>query len=316
MTKEQKSNLDDTLEQIHKQFGDESIMLMGSSGLQVESISTGSYLLDKALGVGGLPKGRIIEVYGPESAGKSTLALHMLAEAQKVGRVAFIDAEHALDAEYAQKIGVDIEKMLISQPDCGEDALEIVDMLIRSGEIAMIVIDSVAALTPKAEIEGDIGQSHMGLQARLMSQSLRKIAGIASKSNTIVLFTNQLRDKIGVMFGNPETTTGGNALKFYASIRLDIRRIDKLKKGEDIIGNRVRIKVVKNKVAPPFKQVETSIIFGVGLDRFGEIADYLISKSIIEKAGAWFKYKEEKLQGRDAIVEYVRNNEKEFQKYL
>lgn len=316
MKKEEVDEVQLAINQIQKQFGEDSIMLMGSSGIHIEAISTGSILLDEALGVGGLPKGRIVEIYGPESSGKTTMALHMLAQAQKHGNIAFIDAEHALDSDYATKIGIDIDRMLLSQPSCGEEALEIVDMLVETNKFSAIVVDSVAALVPRAELEGEVGQSHMGLQARMMSQALRKLTGINSKAGTIVIFINQMREKIGVMFGNPETTTGGNALKFYASVRLDVRKFDKVKKGEDQVGNKIRIKVVKNKVAPPFKVVETDLIFGVGIDVFGEISDILVKKGVIEKAGAWYKYKEEKIQGREALVQFVRDNEEECRKAL
>jgi recombination protein RecA len=294
-----------SIDQIQHQFGEDAIMKMGSSGLKVDFIPTGSILLDRAIGVGGIPRGRIIEIFGPESGGKTTLALHILAQAQKYGNTAFIDAEHALDIEYARKIGINVDNLWISQPDSGEQALEIVDALVRSNDCALIVIDSVAALTPKAELEGEMGDSHMGLQARLMSQALRKLTGIVSKSNCSVIFINQLRMKIGVVYGNPEVTTGGNALKFYASLRLDIRKIDKIKSGEDIIGNKIRIKVVKNKVAPPFRECETVLIFGKGISYASEVADILISNGTIEKAGGWFKYKEDKIQGKDNLVAFV-----------
>lgn len=289
---------------------------MGESPKKLEYISTGSINLDKVLGVGGLPKGRIIEIYGPEGSGKSTLALHMIAEAQKYGRVAFIDAEHALDIEYAKKLNINVDQLFVSQPTCGEEALEIVDILVRTGEASLIVIDSVAALTPRAEIEGDMGSSHMGLQARLMSQAMRKITGVISKTNTIVVFINQIRSKIGVMYGSPETTTGGNALKFYASVRIDVRRVESIKNGEEIIGNKIKCKVVKNRVAPPFKECQTYLIFGKGIDRGQELLDLAIDKKIIVKDGAWYCYKEEKLQGREKMAEYIRNNEKKIIKEI
>nr|AQS30474.1 hypothetical protein [uncultured bacterium]AQS30999.1 hypothetical protein [uncultured bacterium] len=280
--------------------------------LDVESIPTGSLTLDIALGVGGIPKGRVIEIFGPESSGKTTLALHMVAEVQKKGETAaFIDAEHALDPEYAKRIGVNTKELLISQPDTGEQALDIVEALIRSNAVGIIVIDSVAALTPKAEIEGDMGDSHMGLQARLMSQALRKITAAVSRSKTTVIFINQIRMRIGVMFGNPETTTGGNALKFYSSVRLDIRRIETLKEGDNSIGNRVRVKVVKNKVAPPFRQAEFDIMFNQGIARTGEIIDLAVHVGLVNKSGAWYEYNEAKIaQGRDAAKQYLADNPK------
>ncbi len=292
------------LSQIERQFGKGSIMRMGDGGVtQVETISTGSLGLDIALGVGGFPRGRVIEIFGPESSGKTTLTLHAIAEAQKIGgTAAFIDAEHALDPVYAEKLGVNVDELIVSQPDTGEQALEIADMLVRSGSIDILVIDSVAALTPKAEIEGEMGDSHMGLQARLMSQALRKLTSIIKKSNTMVIFINQIRMKIGVMFGNPETTTGGNALKFYASVRVDIRRTGSIKKGDEILGNETRVKVVKNKVAPPFKQVEFDIMYGEGISRTGEIITLGVNEGIIEKSGAWYSYQGEKIgQGKEKV---------------
>lgn len=300
------------LGQIEKQFGKGSIMRMGDStaSRDIEAISTGSLGLDIALGIGGLPKGRVVEIYGPESSGKTTLTLHAIAEAQKAGGVAaFIDAEHALDPSYAEKLGVDVDNLLVSQPDTGEQALEIADMLVRSGGVDIVVIDSVAALTPKAEIEGDMGDSHMGLQARLMSQALRKLTANIKRTNTLVIFINQIRMKIGVMFGSPETTTGGNALKFYASVRLDIRRIGAIKKGDEILGNETRVKVVKNKVAPPFKQVEFDILYGQGISREGEIVDLGVQEKLIDKAGAWYSYNGEKIgQGKDNARQFLRDN--------
>ncbi len=299
--------------QIDKEFGKGSLMRLGDSKetLDVDVIPSGSLLLDEALGVGGYPKGRIIEIYGPESSGKTTLALHAVAEAQKKGGIAaFIDAEHALDPSYAKNLGVNIEELWISQPDNGEQALEITERLVRSGAIDIIVVDSVAALTPQAEIDGDMGDSHMGLQARLMSQALRKLTGILSKSNTTIIFINQIRMKIGVMFGNPETTTGGNALKFYASVRMDVRRIESIgKNADEVSGNRVRVKIVKNKVAPPFKKCELDLMFGTGISRIGSILDAALKYDLIDKAGAWYSYNGEKIgQGRDKTVEYLTNN--------
>ena len=300
------------LGQIEKQFGKGSIMRMGDSAAarDIDAVSTGSLGLDIALGIGGLPKGRIIEIYGPESSGKTTLTLHVIAEMQKLGgTAAFIDAEHALDPIYAEKLGVDIDNLLVSQPDTGEQALEITDSLVRSGAVDIVVIDSVAALTPKAEIEGDMGDSHMGLQARLMSQALRKLTANIKRTNTLVIFINQIRMKIGVMFGNPETTTGGNALKFYASVRLDIRRIGAVKKGEEILGNETRVKVVKNKVAPPFKQVEFDILYGEGISREGEIIDLGVQEKFIDKAGSWYSYNGEKIgQGKDNVRQFLKDN--------
>ena len=299
--------------QIDKEFGKGSLMKLGDNKdvLDVDIIPSGSILLDEALGVGGYPKGRIIEIYGPESSGKTTLALHAIAECQKKGGIAaFIDAEHALDPTYAKKLGVNIDDLWISQPDNGEQALEITERLVRSGAIDIIVVDSVAALTPQAEIEGDMGDSHVGLQARLMSQALRKLTGILAKSNTTIIFINQIRMKIGVMFGNPETTTGGNALKFYASVRMDVRRIESIGKNQDeLTGNRVRVKIVKNKVAPPFKKCEIDLMFGTGISKMGSLLDAAIKCNLIEKAGAWYSYKGEKIgQGRDKTLEYLQNN--------
>jgi recombination protein RecA len=302
------------LGQIEKQFGKGSIMRMGDSSISrdIDAVSTGSLGLDLALGIGGLPKGRVVEVYGPESSGKTTLTLHVIAEMQKLGgTAAFIDAEHALDPSYAEKLGVDIDNLLVSQPDNGEQALEITDSLVRSGAVDVVVIDSVAALTPKAEIEGDMGDSHMGLQARLMSQALRKLTSNIKRTNTLVIFINQLRMKIGVMFGNPETTTGGNALKFYASVRLDIRRIGAIKKGDEILGNETRVKVVKNKVAPPFKQVQFDILYGQGISREGEIIDLGVQEGFIEKSGSWYAYGGKKIgQGKDNVRQYLIDNPK------
>jgi recombination protein RecA len=295
--------------QIEKQFGKGSIMRLGEDAVlpDVKSISTGALSLNIALGIGGVPCGRIVEIYGPESSGKTTLALHIAAEAQKVGGVAaFIDAEHALDVHYAKKLGINTDELLISQPDTGEQALEIVEVLVRSGAIDVMIIDSVAALVPRAEIEGEMGDSHMGLQARLMSQALRKLTGTISKSNCCVIFINQIRMKIGVMFGNPETTTGGNALKFYASVRLDIRRIASLKQGQDVIGNRTRVKVVKNKVAPPFKEAEFDIMYGTGISRVGDLVDLGAECNVIEKSGSWFAYGAERIgQGRENAKQYL-----------
>jgi recombination protein RecA len=302
------------LAQIEKQFGKGSIMRMGDAdiGEDIQSVSTGSLGLDIALGIGGLPRGRVIEIYGPESSGKTTLTLSVIAEMQKVGGVAaFIDAEHALDPQYAAKLGVNVPELLISQPDTGEQALEIVDMLVRSGSVDIVVIDSVAALTPRAEIEGEMGDSHMGLQARLMSQALRKLTGNIKRTNTMVIFINQIRMKIGVMFGSPETTTGGNALKFYASVRLDIRRTGAIKKGDEVIGSETRVKVIKNKVAPPFRQAEFEIVYGEGISRLGEIIELGSNLKFIEKAGAWYAYNGEKIgQGKENAKEYLRENPK------
>lgn len=304
--------LDLAMETIEKQFGKGSIMKLGEqTGIQVECIPTGSLSLDLALG-GGVPKGRVIEIYGPESSGKTTLTLHVIAEIQKSGgTAAFIDAEHALDPGYAKRIGVDTGSLLLSQPDNGEQALEIVETLVRSNAVDLVVVDSVAALVPRAEIEGDMGDSHMGLQARLMSQALRKLTGVISRSNTTVIFINQIRMKIGVMFGNPETTTGGNALKFYASVRMDIRRIAQIKQGEEIIGNRTRVKVVKNKIAPPFRQAEFDIMYNQGISKSGDVLDLATEKGIVEKSGAWFAYNGEKIsQGREAAKTYLEANPK------
>jgi len=298
------------LAQIEKQFGKGSIMRMGDSniGEDIQSVSTGSLGLDIALGIGGLPRGRVVEIYGPESSGKTTLTLSVIAQMQKAGGVAaFIDAEHALDPQYAAKLGVNVPDLLISQPDTGEQALEIVDMLVRSGSVDIVVIDSVAALTPRAEIEGEMGDSHMGLQARLMSQALRKLTGNIKRTNTLVIFINQIRMKIGVMFGNPETTTGGNALKFYASVRLDIRRTGAIKKGDEVVGSETRVKVIKNKVAPPFKQAEFDILYGEGISREGEIIELGSDLKLVEKAGSWYSYNGEKIgQGKDNAREYLK----------
>ena len=304
--------LDVALTQIEKNFGKGSVMKLGEStaAMKVETVPTGSISLDIALGAGGYPKGRIIEIYGPESSGKTTLALHAVAEVQKRGGIAgFIDAEHALDPKYAENIGVDIDNLYISQPDSGEQALEIAETMVRSGAIDILVIDSVAALVPKAEIDGEMGDSHVGLQARLMSQALRKLTSVISKSNCILIFINQLREKVGVLFGNPETTTGGRALKFYASVRLDIRRIETLKQNGDAAGNRVRVKVVKNKIAPPFKQCEFDIMFGEGISKAGDVLDLATEEDIVEKSGAWFAYKGQKIgQGRENAKEYLKQN--------
>ena len=311
--KERQKSLDAAISQIDSNFGKGSVMKLGQRQvMDIESISTGSLSLDIALGIGGLPKSRIIEIYGPESSGKTTLALQVIAEAQKSGGTcAFIDAEHALDPSYAKKLGVNTTDLLISQPDTGEQALEITDTLVRSGAISVLVVDSVAALTPRAELEGEMGDHHMGLQARLMSQALRKLTGSISKSNTMVIFINQIRMKIGVMFGSPETTAGGNALKFYSSVRLDIRRIGAIKDGDEIVGNQTRVKVVKNKVAPPFKVVEFDIMYGKGISKLGELIDLGAKADIVEKAGAWYSYKGEKIgQGKENSKEYLINNPK------
>lgn len=308
---DKKRALDLALSQIEKQYGKGAIMKLGAEEkVDVPAISTGSLTLDIALGVGGLPRGRVIEIFGPEASGKTTMTLHCIAEVQKTGGVAaFIDAEHALDLAYGKKLGVQPDDLLVSQPDTGEQALEIAETLVRSGAIDLIVIDSVAALTPRAEIEGEMGDSHMGLQARLMSQALRKLTAAISKSLTTVIFINQIRMKLGVMFGNPETTTGGNALKFYSSVRLDIRRIESIKEGQDVMGSRVRVKVVKNKMAPPFRQAEFDIMFAEGISKTGELVDLGVDKKIIEKSGAWYSYKGERIgQGRDAVREFLKNN--------
>jgi recombination protein RecA len=312
MDANRKKALDAALGQIEKQFGKGAVMRLGDSGVDntIGIISTGSLSLDVALGIGGLPRGRVIEIYGPESSGKTTLALQVVAECQKLGgAAAFVDAEHALDPSYASKLGVEIDDLLVSQPDTGEQALEITDMLVRSGGVDVVVVDSVAALTPKAEIEGDMGDSHMGLQARLMSQALRKLTGNIKRSNTMVIFINQIRMKIGVMFGNPETTTGGNALKFYASVRLDIRRIGAIKRGDEVVGNETRVKVVKNKVAPPFKQCEFEILYGEGSSREGELIDLGVKLGFVNKAGAWYSYGEVRIgQGKDNSRQFLKEH--------
>jgi len=308
---DRRAALEMALRQIEKQFGKGSIMKLGeSTHMQVEIVPSGSIALDIALGTGGLPRGRIIEVYGPESSGKTTVALHAIAEVQKVGgQAAFIDAEHALDPSYASKLGVNIDELLLSQPDTGEQALEIAEALVRSGAVDVIVIDSVAALVPKAEIEGEMGDSHVGLQARLMSQALRKLSGAISKSKTIAIFINQLREKVGVMFGNPETTPGGRALKFYSTIRLDVRRVETIKMGNDMVGNRTRIKVVKNKVAPPFKQAEIDIMYGEGISKEGSIIDIGVEQDIVDKSGAWYSFAGERLgQGRENAKQYLKEH--------
>lgn len=311
MKKEKDKTLDQVLADIEKQFGKGAIMKLGERGVKnIDVVSSGSLLLDQALGVGGFPKGRIIEIFGPESSGKTTIALHAIAEVQKTGgRAAFIDAEHALDPVYARKLGVDIDELLLSQPDTGEQALEIVEALVRSEAMSIIVIDSVAALVPQAEIEGEMGDSHVGLQARLMSQALRKLSGIINKTNTICIFINQLREKVGVMFGNPETTPGGRALKFYSTVRLDVRRAEQIKVGSDVLGNKTIIKVVKNKVAPPFKTAEVEIMYGEGISKTGEIIDIASNLGILDKSGAWYSYKGEKIgQGKENAKLVLKNN--------
>ena len=310
--KERARAIDIAVGQIEKQFGKGSIMRLGQRGAiaPMEAISTGSISIDYALGIGGLPRGRVVEIFGPESSGKTTLALQVIAEAQRSGGMAaFVDAEHALDAQYAQKLGVDLENLLVSQPDHGEQALEIVEVLVRSNSVDVVVVDSVAALVPKAEIEGEMGEAQMGLQARLMSQALRKLTGVVSKSKTTLIFINQLREKIGVMFGNPETTTGGRALKFYASVRIDIRRIASIKDGDQVIGGRTRVKVVKNKVAPPFREAEFDVMYGEGISREGDLLDLAVEKRIVEKSGAWFAFGGERLgQGRENAKQFLKDN--------
>ena len=312
MDENRKQALTAALSQIERQFGKGAIMRMGdgSQAANIDVISTGSLSLDVALGIGGVPRGRVIEIYGPESSGKTTMTLHVVAEAQKAGgTAAFVDAEHALDPQYAEKLGVNVEDLLVSQPDTGEQALEITDMLVRSGAVDIVVVDSVAALTPKAEIEGDMGDSHVGLQARLMSQALRKLTGNIKRSNCTVIFINQIRMKIGVMFGSPETTTGGNALKFYSSVRLDIRRIGAIKKGDEVIGNQTRVKVVKNKMAPPFRQAEFEILYGQGVSHEGEIIDLGVANNIVDKSGAWYSYEGDRVgQGKENAREFLKTN--------
>jgi recombination protein RecA len=310
--KERARAIDNAVGQIEKQFGKGSIMRLGQRGAiaPMEAISTGSISIDYALGIGGLPRGRVVEIFGPESSGKTTLALQVIAEAHKTGGMAaFVDAEHALDAQYAQKLGVDLDNLLVSQPDNGEQALEIVEVLVRSNSVDVVVVDSVAALVPKAEIEGEMGEAQMGLQARLMSQALRKLTGVVSKSKTTLIFINQLREKIGVMFGNPETTTGGRALKFYASVRIDIRRIASIKDGDQVIGGRTRVKIVKNKVAPPFREAEFDVMYGEGISREGDLLDLAVEKRIVEKSGAWFAFAGERLgQGRENAKQFLKDN--------
>jgi len=312
MDDNRKQALAAALQQIERQFGKGAIMRMGdgSAAHDVQTVSTGSITLDAALGIGGLPRGRVVEIYGPESSGKTTLTLHAIAECQKAGgTAAFVDAEHALDPNYAEKLGVNVEDLLVSQPDTGEQALEITDMLVRSGAVDMVVVDSVAALTPKAEIEGDMGDSHVGLQARLMSQALRKLTGNIKRSNCMVVFINQIRMKIGVMFGSPETTTGGNALKFYSSVRLDIRRIGALKKGDEVVGNQTRVKVVKNKLAPPFKQAEFEILYGEGISREGELIELGVINNLVDKSGAWYSYNGDRIgQGKENARQFLKDN--------
>ena len=308
---ERKKALEAAMSQIEKQFGKGSVMKLGEfKAMEIEAIPTGALSLDMALGIGGVPRGRIIEVFGPESSGKTTLALHIVAEAQKMGgEAAFIDAEHALDPVYAKKLGVDIDNLIVSQPDTGEQALEITESLVRSGALDVIIVDSVAALVPKAEIDGDMGDSHMGLQARLMSQALRKLAGAINKTKTVIIFINQLREKIGVMFGNPETTTGGRALKFYASVRLDIRKIENIKQDGEVKGNRARVKVIKNKVAPPFREAEFDIVYGEGISKAGNILDMAVNMDIVEKSGSWFSYNGDRIgQGRENVKKYLKEN--------
>lgn len=308
---EKKKALEAAMSQIEKQFGKGSVMKLGEfKAMEIEAIPTGALSLDMALGIGGVPRGRIIEIFGPESSGKTTLALHVVAEAQKMGgEAAFIDAEHALDPVYAKKLGVDIDNLIVSQPDTGEQALEITESLVRSGALDVIIVDSVAALVPKAEIDGDMGDSHMGLQARLMSQALRKLAGAINKSKTVLIFINQLREKIGVMFGNPETTTGGRALKFYASVRLDIRKIENIKQDGEVKGSRARVKVIKNKVAPPFREAEFDIVYGEGISKAGNILDMAVNMDIIEKSGSWFSYSGNRIgQGRENVKKYLQEN--------
>ena len=314
-TVDRAQSLQNALQQIEKQFGKGAIMRFGDESIQhVEAVSTGCLTLDIALGIGGIPKGRIVEIYGPESSGKTTVALHCVAEVQKAGgTAAFVDAEHALDPSYAAKLGVQVENLYIAQPDNGEQALDIVEMLVRSAAIDLIVVDSVAALTPQAEIDGDMGDSHVGLQARLMSQALRKLTAVTSKSKCTIIFINQLREKVGVMYGNPETTPGGKALKFYASVRIDIRKADALKDGGDVVGNHVKAKIVKNKVAPPFKVAEFDIMYGSGISNVGCVLDLAVEKGIIQKGGSWFSYNDEKIgQGRDRVLEYLKNNPELF----